>query len=609
MRLFRMLIIAMVCLVVVPRVVAAQVTNRVSITTAVGFDNVYFADSWTPVRITIDDIPIDMPVTIEWVVTADSQPTITWQRALALQAGTPVTIDTVMVMPSSARSIIARVRSSEGIIASTQIDAQVAVGQLNVIVADQTTLATTFTSTVSVDGSTPVVRTIRADALPTNIIALQGVNTILISDSIVLTDAQLRTLRLWCELGGRLVIAGPAGALLSPIAPFVIDPTLPAVTTLGSAAAPALPSTVRIPAVRALPDATQVHAGSPLLWQRAVGRGTVYQSALALADSDGWSGQYWYWQPVLAPSTYTYMATITLPSTNSVFDPLMTSLTVASVQQPTPWLLFLIALVYIGIIGPVTYLILKRRNQLDAAWVTIPATAVVYALLIIGSVYLSRGTTPQVYGLRIVQQTADSQDGYATTTSGVYAPFRTTFVAQATGVTSMQKLSFTSDTVAVTSDGTDTSTLNLAADVGSMQFVTTSEYVPAPLSVSTALKTTPDLLHGTIRIAGQPLSDAYLQIGSFAQSLGTITPGVDVPIAITQDSPSFPCDIPSPAGHMVSMQAVYERITGPCGAVNQPLERRAVLYGWTPVSGNMPDISGLPYADQRQLVVVTIVLP
>ena len=116
-------------------------------------------------------------------------------------------------------------------------------------------------------------------------------------------------------------------------------------------------------------------------------------------------------------------------------------------------------------------------------------------------------------------------------------------------------------------------------------------------------------MHGTIRIAGQPLSDAYLQIGSFAQPLGTITPGVDVPIAITQDSPSFPCDIPSPAGHMVSIQAVYERITGPCGAVNQPLERRAVLYGWTPVSGNMPDISGLPYADQRQLVVVTIVLP
>jgi hypothetical protein len=206
-----------------------------------------------------------MPVTIEWVVTADSQPTITWRRALALQAGTPVTIDTVMVMPSSARSIIARVRSSEGIIASTQIDAQVAVGQLNVIVADQTTLAATFTAAASKDGSTPVVRTIRAAALPTNIIALQGVNTILISDTSVLTDAQLRTLRLWCELGGRLVIAGPAGAMLGPIAPFVIDPTLPAVTTLGSAAAPALPSTVRIPAVRALPDATQVHAGSPLL--------------------------------------------------------------------------------------------------------------------------------------------------------------------------------------------------------------------------------------------------------------------------------------------------------------------------------------------------------
>ena len=610
MRLLRIVSIVLVSFCfVLPQSAAAQTVQRVGITTIVGYDNMYFADSWTPVRITISDSPIAMPVTIEWVVTADAQPTITWRRAVDLTPGTPLIIDTALVMPSYARSIIARVRSSEGIIASTQIDAQVAAGQLNVIVADQTTLADVFTKTVKEDGTTPVVRLIPATNVPRTVVALQGVNTLLIGDAQSLDDAQLRAIRLWCELGGRLVVAGPARGVLTDIAPFVVDSSKPDITTLGSSEAPALPAGLSIPAVRPAADATQVHPGSPLLWQRAVGRGQFIQSALSLADSDGWSGQYWYWQPMLAPAYMAYAATITLPATTTVMDPFISSLTIAAVNQPAPWLLFLIAVGYILLIGPVTYQILKRKNMLDSAWITIPVTAILYTLILIGSVYLSRGTSPRLYALRLVNQAADSPQAYATTSIGVYSPFRTTFVAQATGVTSMQKLSFDAGSLPIVSDIQATSQLRMPADIGSMQFMTTSQVVPAPISVHTALQTKPDLLHGTIRIHGQTLHDAYLQIGSFAQSLGTITPDSDVPIAITQDSPSFPCAIPSPNGSMISKQLVYERITGPCGAVTLPLEHRATLYGWTTVSGTLPDISGYPYTDQQQLVVVTLIVP
>ena len=97
MRLLRIVSIVLVSFCfVLPQSAAAQTVQRVGITTIVGYDNMYFADSWTPVRITISDSPIAMPVTIEWVVTADAQPTITWRRAVDLTPGTPLIIDTAL---------------------------------------------------------------------------------------------------------------------------------------------------------------------------------------------------------------------------------------------------------------------------------------------------------------------------------------------------------------------------------------------------------------------------------------------------------------------------------------------------------------------------------
>jgi hypothetical protein len=292
-----------------------------------------------------------------------------------------------------------------------------------------------------------------------------------------------------------------------------------------------------------------------------------------------------------------------------MFDPFINSLTIAAVRAPTPWVLFLIAIGYILLIGPVTYQILKRKNMLDAAWVTIPVTAAITALVVIGSVYLSRGTSPHAYALRIVQQSASGRDGYVTTSVGTYAPFRDTFIAKAGAVDSIQKLTFTQGSAPIIADSRANGELRLPADIGSMQFLTTSQVIPAPFSIAATLRRQPDLLHGTITVHGSTLTDAYLQIGSFAQALGTITPDTAIAVSITQNNPSFPCDIPSPANSMVSNQRVYEQLTGPCGATYQALDGRVTLYGWTPISGALPDVSGLAYTDQRQLVVITINVP
>lgn len=595
-----MLIIA--CIGGVPSATHAAAPQRVIIDARVGFDNTYFADSWTPVTITIAGGTAPQDVRVEWVVTADSQPTITWQRDLRIDPATPTSIDTVMVLPSYARSIIARVRADGSVIASTQIDAQVAPGPINLVVADTTTVGTAFRNTTKEDGLTGVVRVIPPAHLPSAVTALQGVNTILIGDTAQLSPAQFSALRLWVGLGGRLAISGAAPAALADIAAFV-----PGTAPVQTGAAPTLPSGVRPLAVDPHPAASAMHSDTTLLWRRDIGRGQFIQSALSLADTDGWSGQYWYWQPVLAGTINAYAATMTLPVTSAIFDPFITSLTVPAIQQPAPWLLFVIAVVYILLVGPVTYLVLKRRNQLDRAWVTIPITAALVTVALIGGVYLSRGTSPRLYGLRILQQDAASPTAYSATTVGIYAPFRTTFTVTAPDSLTLQHLSTSMPGSAAGVAAVD-ATVAVPATIGSMQFVTSSAVQPAPVSVSHTLVRRPDLLHGTFRVQGVTLQDAYLQIGSFAQALGTVAPDQDIRIDITQDTPQFPCAIPS-ADDVLSTQRVYEHITGPCGAVNAQLDGRAVLYGWMDQADAWPTVSDVPYTAQRQLVIVTLNIP
>lgn len=582
---------------------AATSGRRITIDARVGYANTYFAESWTPVTLTIAGGDAPQPVRVEWVVTADAQPTITWQRDLVVDPAQPTVVDTVMVLPSYARSIIVRVRADGDIVASTQIDAQVAAGVVNLVVADQTTLADAFTNTIKEDGSGGVVRVIPAAALPSTVTALQGVNTILIADTSQLTPAQLAALRVWVGVGGRLAFSGVAPAPFADIAPFSLTSGSNSTTLT-----PALPRAVTIPAVAPHPDAVSMHSDTPLLYRRDVGRGQVIQSALAVGDTDAWSGQYWYWQPVLAGTVNPYAATMPLPATNAVFDPLVMSLTVPAVQQPAPWFLFLIAVGYIILVGPVTFFVLKRRNQLDAAWLTIPVTAAVVAVVLVGTVYVSRGTSPRLYGLQVIQLDAHAATAYTTTTVGVYAPFRTTFAVSAPASNTLQQLAFATPGGVGSVSAVD-GTLTVPAPIGSMRFVTTSSVAPAPLTVSHTLTRSPDLLHGSLRLTGVPLRDAYLQIGSFAQALGDLEAGTDVRVDITQNTPMFPCGVPDTQGDMVSVQRVYEHITGPCGAVNAQLDGRATLYGWISQPTEWPTVAGVPYTDQRQFVAITLNVP
>lgn len=144
MRRFYWVFIALVTIAfsaVQPIPSAAQSTDRVTIDAIVGFENAFFADAFAPVRMVVNGDSRDRTVTIEWVVSDDNGTAVAWQKILNLPAQSRKSIDATFVLPGYSRSIVARVRDSDGrIVASTMVDAQPVFDSLHVVVSTNTNL-------------------------------------------------------------------------------------------------------------------------------------------------------------------------------------------------------------------------------------------------------------------------------------------------------------------------------------------------------------------------------------------------------------------------------------------------------------------------------------
>ena len=115
-----LLVLALWWLTPLTPVVHAQ--SRVDIIARVGFVNTYSADTITPIQLTINGDDQDRSVVVEWVVTNDTGSHVTWQRTIELPAQSSKQLTFNSVIPGYARSIVARVRADNQIIASTALD-------------------------------------------------------------------------------------------------------------------------------------------------------------------------------------------------------------------------------------------------------------------------------------------------------------------------------------------------------------------------------------------------------------------------------------------------------------------------------------------------------
>ncbi|MEP6638956.1 MAG: hypothetical protein ABJC39_06350 [Chloroflexota bacterium] len=411
----------------------------------------------------------------------------------------------------------------------------------------------------------PLVVGLTPEDLPERVEAWSAIDRLVWQDvdSERLSNPQRDALRGWIAGGGRLVIAGgTVGPKALSAFPDGLLPYRPVVTTDVPAASlsgllgqiPAIATT--LPALsgeliegRALASV----GGQVVAAERAYGSGSV-----TLIGFD--PGVDWIAKTDTAGSLWRRLLPARSSGGLSFVDDNM--LVGAVLQLPTLALppitgLLVMFLAYILLIGPINYLILRRLDRREWAWITMPILIVVFAVGAYGYGAALRGSDVIVNEIAIVRGAPGATEGSAQVYLGIFSPSRSVYQVSVPGGALLSSTingdAFGGTSVANALDvlqGDPARIRNLSVGFGALRTVRAETPVAVPL-VETDLRLEDGHLRGTVKNASaQLLERPAVVLGQTVALLGDLKPGdvakVDVAIQSGQNGQSLADKVAGP---------------------------------------------------------------
>lgn len=283
----------------------------------------------------------------------------------------------------------------------------------------------------------------------------------------------------------------------------------------------------------------------PVLAKSQVGFGTVYYLAAdpGLEPLSTWKSKDALYQSILQSTTphATWMkSTINTYTANQALAAL------PALGLPPAMFVFCLLGVYILIVGPVNYVILRLIKRQELAWITIPGFVILFTLVAYISGFWIRGTRPILNRLTIVQAWDDVEQAQARTLVGIYSPGRTQYTLQAGP--SFLPSPFDSGTQALQTNkgwlslqkGTDTLLPDVIVEAGGMKSAMFQGSIPALAfthNLTLSMSSSGPIMEGTITNASQyTLKDITLITSGNKRSLGTMGPGATAQISLPMNN-------------------------------------------------------------------------
>ena len=261
-----------------------------------------------------------------------------------------------------------------------------------------------------------------------------------------LTEAQADALRGWVAGGGHLVVCGGvdpsrfASAFYTGLLPASVGPARPAVSLPGAGPIGALALTPKpLPGVRVLQSAPD---GSPLVVSGSYGAGCVTLAAFDPTAKGFQSASFdsgALWRTLLTAGPTEFAAVLPhVADREENFHPgyygggdlqLLSDAVMRgpSLDAPGTEVIGLFLLVYLIVLVPVNYLVLKRLDRKELAWVTIPLLVLLFAAGTFGVGYAAKGGAVFVNRAAIVETTAGQREAGVYAELGLFSPHRTSY--------------------------------------------------------------------------------------------------------------------------------------------------------------------------------------
>jgi hypothetical protein len=368
-------------------------------------------------------------------------------------------------------------------------------------------------------------------------------------DSATLTAEQMAALRSWIALGGRLVIVGGTqgiGALAGfpdDMLPYRPTATMDVAPAAVSSLLGTLPSSAAdVPALSGdllRGQALAQSGGRVVAAEARHGSGAV--TIIGFDPTVGWIGE-----SKAADSLWRSV----LPARSNIGPALANDQTLLQAINNLPSLalppiggLLLLLLGYIALIGPINYLVLRRLDRREWAWITMPALIVGFAVGAYAFGSALRGSSVIVNEVAIVRGAPDATEGAAQVYLGVFSPARGTYqVAVRGGALLSSPISGDSfgggalglDVV----QGDPSRVRDLSVGFGSLRAIRAESATAVP-KVHAELSLVDGVLTGTIRNdSTATIERPAIVLGTSVTLLGDMAPGdqkdVRMPIVATQ---------------------------------------------------------------------------
>jgi hypothetical protein len=384
------------------------------------------------------------------------------------------------------------------------------------------------------------VEVVRPADLPVSALGWSSVSQVVLAGGVwaKLDAPQQEAMRHWVGLGGHLVVMGGAeaaqhvGALPEAMRPAEVMGTRSAaqLRSLGLLdGGPGPRGSVNIAELKPRKGTSlplPAHEGAPLAVRANFGDGAV--TVLAFDASEGpfrqWGGMDETWDALRFSRSAGTAWTEGRP------DAQLLSTSVGMLPEfelpSMSWVMLLIGL-YIVLVGPVNYQVLKRRRRLDLAWVTIPALTLLATAGTYGMGYVLHGSGLMVYELALVRAVPEAEVAHVYTYVSLFSPSPRAYAIDIEGaqILPVSEPGRASGRVTIL-QGRKGSVEGLDIDQWSMRGVLAEAVIPWPDHEIPSLRLESNAIVGDItNIVGRDLEDVLLVVPGGVSRLGTLSKG------------------------------------------------------------------------------------
>jgi hypothetical protein len=510
-----------------------------------GFDGFYKVDTWTPVRVTVANQGADLQAELR---VHDDSAGFGLANVLYIY---PVDLPgqsrkqfTLYVPLRGQRRLVVELVDGQGaplLSQKTNVAALNKEALLLGVVANDASLLNPLAKLTTVEGQPIAVAHLKLADLPPNPRVWSSLDILVFNDvdTAQLTAAQQDALSDWVRAGGRLVVGGGPNvgqtiAGLEPLLPFS-DFTLEILPHPVSALEEfaRTPLEDRGPYVAAVPTNVTgrvlLQEGDwPLIIVTGQGLGQVYYLAFdfSLAPLDILASQPHFFPylmgGILEPRQRAYFAE------NVDQYQMRDSLSLIPDQVlPSPLTVALYLVIYILVMGPANYFVLRRLKRREWAWFSIPLIILLFSGYGYFSGFRLRGGRSLLRQITVVQAEIGAPSSNIDSFVGVYSPYRADHNLQLDSPVLVESFSPGLGGELTITAGESTLVENLRGDIGGMPAIVAHSYAALPqVTANLRYNRASRRLSGNINNdTGQPITHALLVIDNQVLELGTLPPG------------------------------------------------------------------------------------